>query len=185
MRVLTLSPDLFNEHCNKLEAMARPFAPDLIVTIARGGDFVGEKIFREVKHISIYQQRPSTQKKKRAEYAWSIIRALPMWTRNALRIIEANLLSLKKKRTYAITINEDLQRVIKSAQRILIIDDAVDSGTTLASIANAIHAIDGKRTIATAAITVTTRHPAIQPDFSLYNNGSLIRFPWSSDYTTK
>ena len=66
--------------------------------------------------------------------------------------------------------------------RILIIDDAVDSGATLAATIDHIQAIAGPDAVLrTAAITVTTAAPSIEPNFMLYRY-VLCRFPWSLDF---
>lgn len=66
-------------------------------------------------------------------------------------------------------------------KRILVVDDAVDSGATARGILDAIHRLPGQRLTALAVITVTTPHPVVKVDFALYTNRTLIRFPWSKD----
>ena len=65
---------------------------------------------------------------------------------------------------------------------ILIVDDACDSGSTLRAVMDAVRKISPERVvIKTAVITTTTYRPVVSPDFSLYRNRTLIRFPWSKD----
>ena len=92
MRVKTLSPKDFTEHCRLLEERAAMFAPDLIVTIATGGDYVGAEMFETMPHVSVRLQRPSTAKKR--DWIMSIVRCLPRFLRDWLRIAEAYYLSL-------------------------------------------------------------------------------------------
>jgi hypoxanthine phosphoribosyltransferase len=64
------------------------------------------------------------------------------------------------------------------------VDDAVDTGTTLSVVMDAVrrHAPQAAK-IRSAAITVTTERPLISPDYALYYR-QLCRFPWSLDATT-
>ena len=69
-----------------------------------------------------------------------------------------------------------------ASARILIVDDAVDSGSTMAAVRKAINAIaNPSAVIKIAAITVTTPAPFIEPDFFLLYRYVLCRFPWSLD----
>ena len=185
MRVLTLTPDIFREHCLRLQAEAELFCPDLIVTIARGGDFVGELMFPEVTHISVKRQRPSTETKQDLGYLAKFIRTLPVCLRNAIRITESACTSAGKHPAAPLSLGNKETNIISKASRILVVDDAVDSGATLAAVIDAINTIPGDRTVASAAITVTKRNPLISPDYTLYNNRTLVRFPWSMDYSEK
>ena len=67
---------------------------------------------------------------------------------------------------------------------LLVIDDAVDSGLTLKYVVGVLRAsCNFPVEIFTAAITATrvSAERAVDPDFVLFD-GTLIRFPWSTDY---
>lgn len=202
MRVITLTPDKFTGHCHRLETLSQGFHPDLIVTIATGGDFVGAEMFKAIPHVSVRLQRPSTAKKR--GLMMNLIRHLPRFLKDRLRIAESIYLSRKRsssmesstisKEESANLITESVKDAVADAQRILIVDDAVDSGVTLSKVVEALKGIraeadsnsqhdeaDRSRKIATAVITVTTGNPVIQPTYTLYNDRTLIRFPWSAD----
>ena len=72
-----------------------------------------------------------------------------------------------------------------AAPQVLLIDDAIDSGVTLWGISEAVKAANPSAVITTMAITVTTRQPKLSADFCLYNNATLVRFPWSKDYKNR
>ncbi len=65
---------------------------------------------------------------------------------------------------------------------ILVIDDAIDSGDTLFAIVETLKKTNPNAKVETAVITETTHHPRIRANYTLYQNRTLIRFPWSSDY---
>lgn len=76
------------------------------------------------------------------------------------------------------TIDSWLSRV-GTEPDLVVVDDVVDSGTTLDLVLRAIRqrAKPGTR-IRSAAIAVTTAKPLIRPDYALFDR-TLCRFPWS------
>jgi hypoxanthine phosphoribosyltransferase len=65
--------------------------------------------------------------------------------------------------------------------RALVADDAVDSGTTLATVLSLLGDIcPAGSEIRSAAITQTLENPVARPDYVLLC-GTLCRFPWSFD----
>jgi hypoxanthine phosphoribosyltransferase len=64
---------------------------------------------------------------------------------------------------------------------VLVVDDAVDSGATLIAVLDAVYKAAGSSKVRSAAITVTTENPMVMPDYYLYHDETLIRFPWSID----
>jgi hypoxanthine phosphoribosyltransferase len=72
---------------------------------------------------------------------------------------------------------------LASPPRILVADDAVDSGITLATVLRLLREIAPARSeVRSAAITQTLEHPTVQPDYVLFHR-VLCRFPWSFDAT--
>ena len=187
MHVLTLNEPDFAEHCRRLDALTRSFNADLIVTIATGGDNVGSHMLPEVPHISISSHRPSTETKKKHARMLACVRRLPLPLRNLLRKVEAATVEHRMKNAVPnkIILDGKTAARIASAHRLLIVDDAVDSGATLAGVIDAISLLDGEREIASAVLTVTTSNPLIRPTFTLFDNRTLIRFPWSLDMPLK
>lgn len=180
MKVITLDRQNFADHCRDLERMAADFHPDLVITIATGGDYVGEYILPALPHLSVSLHRPSTNAKR--PWLMSLVRFLPLWLRNLLRIAESHLLSrMPHDQASPPELPDNIVRAARAGKRILIVDDAVDSGATLASVLSAISNLPGERAIASAVITVTTDSPIVTPTYYIYNNNTLIRFPWSSD----
>jgi hypoxanthine phosphoribosyltransferase len=69
------------------------------------------------------------------------------------------------------------------AAHVLVVDDAVDSGVTLATVLRVLRENSPSDTqFRSAVITVTLAQPLAEPDFVLYR-GVLCRFPWSFDAT--
>lgn len=178
--VITLDKQSFGEVCLRLQRLVQQsgFKPDLVLSIATGGVYVGEKLFAGADHLSVRLQRPGTRAK--TPLLKDMMKHLPVGVLNAMRITEASLLDLMPKRVVdpaTVTLPSEVARY----KNILIADDAVDSGATMLAVRDAVAAMAPGTRIATAAITVTTLKPLIKPDFAIFNNLTLIRFPWSLD----
>lgn len=180
MRVVTLDKTKFDRACITLQDLARDFRPDLIVGIATGGVEVANRIFKDIPHCNIYCSRVSTKIKSRHKFIFKIIRQLPIKIRNVMRMTEAIILRKNSKSAEPV-ISEISRKLISESRHILLVDDAIDSGHTMQKVISAINEIEGDREMKTAVITVTTRNPLVTPDFYLYNNITLIRFPWAKD----
>lgn len=185
MRVITLDRREFPAACRRLEkAVSAAFTPDLIIGIATGGEYVSAGLFPDVPHTSVALHRPSTADKERASIIFRILRRSPQYVADALRILEARILAITghSHKIPAFTLPEDTCGAISRARNVLVVDDAVDSGATLKAVLSAIAAVPGTREVRSAVITVTTGSPLVSPDYALYRNSTLIRFPWSKDY---
>lgn len=183
MRVITLDPAAFDAACLRLEAdVAAAGVPDLVVGIASGGDRVAGRIFGEVPHVSVSLRRPSTARKERAGMLFGVLRRLPRRVADWLRMAEARILASRPARVMPLTLAPDVAAAIAGAQRVLVVDDAVDSGATLRAVLDAVKSVAGDSAVRSAALTVTTEHPLAEPDHALWRKGVLIRFPWSKDY---
>ena len=183
MRVITLDPKQFVDICVQIRNMTAHFNPDLIVGIPTGGAFVAKAVGNGTPICNIKLQRPSTQKKNKPILRM-LMRILPYAVLDRLRIIEAKRLQ-KESKAHAdarVDIPSTVHAAIARASRILILDDAIDSGHTMLAIKKAVTATNPSADVRTAAITVTTTNPAIIPDYCIYTNSTLIRFPWSMDY---
>ncbi len=185
MKVLTLDQNRFAEACKRLQAevSASGFDPDVLVGIATGGDFVA-KLFSHPVTLSIRRQRSLTASKRGT--IGKIIRRLPRPVNNLLRIAEAALREvadrLSKPIVKTLHLPAETAHQLGQARRILVVDDAVDSGATAAAVIAAIRAASPQADIRLAVITVTRPNPLINADYALFRNRTLVRFPWSEDY---
>lgn len=181
MKVITLDNITFDKTCKELEQTAGSFAPDLVIGIKTGGEYVAERMFSEAAHVAVLLQRPSSKLKKNSIF--KILRMLPTPVLNQMRMIESELLRLRNTKTIEhFKLPENVQQILHGKERILIVDDSIDSGSTMKQVRDAVRRVTPETAkIKTAVITVTTRNPILQPDFCIYNNRILIRFPWSKD----
>lgn len=183
MKVLTLDIRALKEHCRRLQQqVSRDYAPDLIVGIATGGTVVAAEMYAELPHVDVTCRRPASASRRRTEQRYGILRRMPVWLLNFMRIAQMRLLQLKRNPHRAVEpVDDATLDAIRRAKRVLLVDDSVDSGITLQNVLHTIRSVEGEREIRTAAITVTLPNPKIRPDYSIYDEGMLCRFPWSND----
>jgi len=194
--VVTLDRESFTAACAQLmDMVCGQGRPQMIVGIPTGGMHVAEAMSDAASWLPIFPltcRRPSTRH-KRATGLKTLVRNLPRPLLDQLRVIEHAVLTRRPKAPPqgSVRIDEAELEMLRDAvmaagprPSILVVDDAVDTGTTLSVVMEAVrrHAPDTAR-IRSAAITVTTDHPLISPDFALYRR-QLCRFPWSLDATT-
>ncbi|MDE5773057.1 MAG: hypothetical protein K2H86_01190 [Muribaculaceae bacterium] len=189
-KVLTLLNGDFVEACSRLEqrVAGSGFIPDCIVGIETGGRSVAERMFHSRPHCYTRLQRPSSV--ARSARLGRLIRLLPRRVCDWLRILEARKLSADFARRCS---NDEVKHSVVAGARLvsvpdigecrhlLVVDDAIDSGVTMAAVVKAISDRYPDVEIMTAVITETDPDAVIKADFSLYDNKTLIRFPWSMD----
>ncbi len=195
MQVLTLNKDTFEEHATQLAKIVESDLPsdgfDAIIGVMRGGAIVCDAFCRHFPssayrlRTDVMLQRPST-KRKNGTIA-KILKIFPLRVLDFMRIAESRVLSLKRswtsKQPPAVSLSEELSNILKGLKppKILIIDDAIDSGTTIYAIRQTLQVANPEVDVKVAVITVTTTAPRIKADYALYRNQTLIRFPWSND----
>ncbi|MDE7346923.1 MAG: hypothetical protein K2N48_09340 [Muribaculaceae bacterium] len=196
MQVVTLNPIDFEEHTRRLAKSVEDGTGcrfDAIVAVRRGGSFVCDSFCRYFpverlgERFDVTLQRPSTKRKEGK--VGLLLRHLPRPLLDAMRIAEASMLSIIKqlKRPSpapTVLFPDRLTDILTRRDRpeILVIDDAIDSGDTLAAIVETLKLTNPDVSVSIAVITETTSRPRIRADYTLYRNRTLIRFPWSNDY---
>lgn len=187
MKVLTLTGADFHRACGRLASAVAlsGFYPDVVVGIKTGGDVIGRLIaerFSEAVYLPVSASRPGTSAKNGKR---SILSRLPYFVTDTLRIMESKVLSWfasgNAERNVEFQIDAEFRDLMnKSGCKVLIIDDAIDSGATLRQVKGKLLELFPRCICKSAVITVTTSSPVESPDFRLFNN-KLIRFPWSTD----
>lgn len=110
-----------------------------------------------------------------------VLKFLPLFLLDRLRILESRLLNGGKSDCKCdVKLPEKLTEL--RDVNILVVDDAVDSGVTLRNTLESIESHIPDVKICSAAVTVTTASPIMKPDYYVYDNLTLIRFPWSIDW---
>lgn len=195
MKVITLSQGAVDWQARELAhaiISGNNTGYDLMVGVRRGGEYVADAIERHLpvgfcRHrVNVSLQRPSTRGKG-ARLA-AVLGNMPLWMLNSARRLESRWLSMKapkdpeKATPRKLVIEDGKLPDLSDNPRILLVDDAIDSGITISNVRRELMARYDKPYLKIAVITVTTATPAVEPDYCKYHNRTLIRFPWSIDY---
>ncbi len=186
MRIVTLTEAEFSAAC---EALARKvhdsgFDYTLIAGIATGGWLVAQRM-PSPRRVAVTKRRGAH--KARRKLLPALVARLPRRVNDMLRIAESRLYALKTRVFPPVPSHVEISPELAAELsrepngRILIVDDAVDSGATLLSVVEAVRKIVPEAEIRTAVITVTRPDAVITPDWSLYREGTIVRFPWAPD----
>lgn len=189
VKVITALGDDFNRLCKKLSNdIISDYSPDLIIGIATGGEVVARAVATEINTpIMIIKRQRRLTKYKSGFKLSKVLPILPRWFNDALRRIEIRYNEKKflaKGKVWVpcdvVLISGDLQ-ALTQFNKILLIDDSVDSGGTMVDCINFLQGfLSGNSMIKTAALNDTFREPVLIPDFYLYKD-TLIRCPWAND----
>lgn len=189
--VLTLSGAQFHDACALLgDRINELCSPDLIVVVPRAGDFIWGELkkipaFEEVNVVQIKAQRGFTKHKSKGLIKPVLVR-LPRAINNFLRHLEATVRELMfylrgPGVSRFLEYEDGVVDCVVKAKRIVIIDDAIDSGVSIKNIREFLSQKNPLATIHVAVITTTFEEPLVFADISLYDR-QIIRFPWAEDY---
>lgn len=189
MRVITFDQEEFENGCRELGALciAGGYRPDCLVGIRNGGAYVSAQMahcFPEAMRFDVSISRPTTRHKGSAFRM--LVGTLSRPVQDFMRKVESRIrtwLHTERRPVRMARLDDDFLAYLSRhpEAKVLIVDDAIDSGITIARLLKSLTSQFPKLRITTAVITVTTLNPAVQPDYALYRNQTLIRFPWSSD----
>lgn len=193
---ITLVHQDFIREAELLQGKVDEFEADLVVGIAKGGDVLARVMLEFARHrptyVSVKVQRRGTKVKARLPS----LGALPGPLRFILRWVEVEYrefayrmrrMSGRSWETTELTTGAiaDLQSQLHEVaslipSRILIVDDTIDSGFTIALTEQAVRQAFPSAQIRSAVLASTWRHPPIQSFYCTYHR-MMIRFPWSQD----
>jgi hypoxanthine phosphoribosyltransferase len=190
----TLRQPAFDTACAELMRLVEEqYAPTLIVGIRTGGLIVAQSMVRAAASpllvLPLTCRRASTGVKSRVPVLRGVLAALPTPVVNLLRRLEHRLLIAPRgSRARPQQIDHAEAEAIAAwvagsarRARILVADDAVDSGVTLDTVLGLLRRLCPRGTeIRSAAITQTLENPKARPDYVLFHD-TLCRFPWSFD----
>ncbi|MGH7041240.1 MAG: phosphoribosyltransferase [Acetobacteraceae bacterium] len=192
LRVVTLAREDFDRACGDLlRLVARSYAPTMLVGIRTGGLVVAEAMARTTPApppvMPLTCRRAGTQAKARVPLLGRALSALPRPMADGLRKAEFNLTAGRRRTRNPPQAPDEAEaaaiaaRTFANTERLLVVDDAVDSGVTLAAVLTTLRRRCAPATlIRSAVITQTLENPVIAPDYALHRS-VLCRFPWSFD----
>lgn len=169
------------------------YAPTLVVGIRHGGFEVAASMVRAASAplplLPVTCRRAATGAKARVPLLRSVLTALPQPALDLMRRVEHRLFiaprthQARPQQVGHAEVDAIAAWLARqpSQSRILVTDDAVDSGATLTAVLRLVRAVCPSGTeIRSAVITQTLEQPITMPDYALFHN-TLCRFPWSFD----
>lgn len=168
------------ELCRRLtyKVYESSYHPDCVLAILDGGLKPAEIIRNELCKLyddeTIELAYVVIKQKNRRSVMSQFLKHLPVCLLNCMRVI-----SLKIKRVVPSVKSGHIRVEIPDrCKKILIVDDAVDTGKTLSSVLNL---ISDCINVKTAVLTVTMSNSDLHPDYCIYDNEMILRFPWARD----
>ena len=191
MNVLNCTNNHIERFALDLFAIVKLEADDVccVLAVANGGIQLGKAVkemfdskYSGIEYAEIVCCRPSSGLKKKHvinAIIRSVFKRMPSSILNVLRVVEHHWLS---RRTSGSTEREyRLNSVLpENVQKIIIVDDAIDSGHSMLCVYDMIRHVYPCSDIYTAVFTTTQKQPVFTADFSAYSD-TLVRFPWSLD----
>lgn len=186
----------FDDACFNLasDIISSDFNPDIIIGVKTGGAYVSKKIYEYINIVSqntqyceVQIQHPTTILMKYIKVK-NIFKFIPNKGLNLIRLLNiyrqelGYKLNKEVKRVGNISFPKEIENYIKryNNNKILIIDDAIDTGKTMSVITDYINNINKNNIIKYGVLTTTFDNPEIKADYSLYNK-TILRFPWAFD----
>jgi adenine/guanine phosphoribosyltransferase-like PRPP-binding protein len=190
MKVIDLSDEeRFQGACIRLwRLVASESKPQLIVGVETGGARVAAVMGREsgLPVVTVTRQRSLTRAKQTVAVRYAL-KWLPRHLLDRFRLMESRLREARFNRSGGVLGSRRvvmaagaLNALSTGAQDVLVVDDAVDSGATLADVVARIRAVNDDLTIRTAVLCNTFRSPGFEADTVLYR-GAIVRGPWATD----
>ncbi len=194
MKVITLNSRGFEDACSELASKVfSDITPLAVIGIKSGGYIVAENVLKVAREsipqltlFGVSASRTTSQIKKKVKI-YRFFKLLPVPVLNAMRLVEHLVLSVQmlfcKHNNRHVTIDSDLETYIKNLSEgvVLVVDDAIDSGSTIKSVLDDLNKINPQISYYVAVLVVTQSSPLVQPCASLYEN-VLLRFPWANDF---
>ncbi len=202
IKVRTVGRKDFNEGCGRLWDLAQTsFRPDLVVGIRSGGWWVAEEMRAarapaSVVFLPLTSRRPTSDIKGKSRLFKLLLQVLPYFVLDLLRLVEYYLLTLPRCRSVAkqgrgearsldpaeLAAVRNAVAQLPPAPHVLVVDDSLDSGATLASVLETLRGLlPPDAQLRTAAYTILGPTPIVAADFYLYRSINC-RFPWSYDF---
>ncbi|MGN8759521.1 phosphoribosyltransferase family protein [Acidaminococcus fermentans] len=173
---------LHTESVKLAQIIEKSYHPDLVIYVARGGYLIGQDIanYFKVPAVGIYAQRKGNKLKESLK---DILKCLPRPITKMLREIELNSgvhRAIPERKVFWDADYSNSKEVIQ-AQKILIVDDSVDTGYSMKALIPTIKQTTQAGMIKIAAINVWTKsQDVIHTDYFNYKD-TIIVTPMSND----
>ncbi len=158
------------------------FCPDMIIGIRAGGIFPSVHIYKYLqsfygKKITLGAVSVNNHRWYRLGFISGCYTLLPYCLLDLLRILSLRFKSRTKRKNSSVILRD----IEPGCKKILVVDDAVDTGNTLDAVLTTLKQNYPQIEVKTAVLTVTMDNPVVVPDFTAFQNHTILRLPWASD----
>lgn len=163
----------------ELLKMIEDFDFDTVIYISKSGYLIGDAIgsISNKNTLEIKSKRPGADKKHK--YLPEVVSKLPKDLIYYLKVYERKLSYYDVASERTLYYDEEKVKDIKP-KKILIFDDAIDTGYTLQAVIDKIKELYEKAEIRVAVLNYFTDRQTLIPDYYLYTD-SVISAPWTID----
>ena len=128
--------------------------------------------------------RPGTKRRSSRSFQ-AILNRLPRSVADVARVAEHLIREWRfetNRRIEArdVRLSDGAVSLVACSRSVILVDDAVDSGSSIVQLIEAVSQVNPNCRVIVASITQTFSNPLRQPDVFLVK-GQLLRFPWSAD----
>lgn len=182
MDCIELSIKSLDEKCQDFARRIQlEYHPDLIIYVARGSYLIGKsfvKIF-EVPLVAVGTKRKGNELK---EFISPVLSILPRWLCNLLRKVELKSNVHAEQAERRIEFLDDMNQIdLSSVRKILIVDDSVDTGSSMLAVRSTVESKFPHCELKIAVLNVMSKsRSVISVDYSLYED-AMLRTPMSKD----
>lgn len=157
------------------------YQPDLLIYVAKAGYLVG-KPMKKICNVPLVGISASRGGNSLKEFVGPLVSHLPNLIRNFLIFVELKSGTHQKNTERKIKYHEGLKAAkTRQIEKILVIDDSVDTGHSMKQVVNNIKELFPNADIKIAALNVWDKSEAIiHTDYALYRN-TVIKAPMSKD----
>ena len=173
--------DLEKECAEWAKEIKKMFCPDLIVYVAKAGYLIARPM-KDVFAAPLVGISATREGNKLKEVVGPIVSLLPNFVRNFLISMELKSDTHGKNTERRISFHKGFEKVKKShPQKILVIDDSVDTGHSMKQVVDAIKDVFNDAEIRVAGLNVWDKsRTVIDTNYALYEN-TVIKAPMSKD----
>ncbi|MER2105653.1 MAG: phosphoribosyltransferase [Solibacillus sp.] len=156
------------------------YKPDRIVFVSKGAYLIG-KYLSDMNNIPLIECHAKRQGNKLKSYVAPSLKILPQKLKVFLRKLEINKGTHTQKSERNVFTNINLTEKDWLNEKILIVDDSVDTGNTLKQVKDYLLENSGATDIKILAINVFhSSNEIITVDYYIYKD-TMINGPWSND----
>lgn len=173
--------DLEKECAEWAKEIKKIFCPDLIVYVAKAGYLIARPM-KDVFAAPLVGISATREGNKLKEVVGPVVSLLPNFVRNFLISIELKSDTHSKNTERRISFHKGFEKVKKRhPQKILVIDDSVDTGHSMKQVVDAIKDVFNDAEIRVAGLNVWDKsRTVIDTNYALYKN-TVIKAPMSKD----